>query len=353
MTIASWKQSLSMAQQEAMLAVSLYNDPNLPRSFEGFVIHMHLAWLYLLQAEFKKSKTDFRIPDPKLKNRYIKVDGEYKSLDLQAMVKKRWAGQAQDPVVANIEFFIKLRNKIEHRHRVIDEAVMREVMGQSHALLLNFEEELSAEFGAAYSLAYKLRFPVFIGTFTTSSQETIRRLRGKIPEGLGEFIAEYESQLDEDILASEKYSIRLTVKLDRARSNPDLVLTFINESDELFPAVEEGSAGSARATVIRSVKRQAVINLNEMKPGVVVAKVQDGIPFQFSMHLLQKAMIYFDIKAGKTAPDPSVTKEDYCLWDAAHKDYVYKQNFVDLLIRELATPARFEQITGKPPIAKL
>jgi hypothetical protein len=38
------------SKDEAVLAVRLYNDPSEARSFEGFVVHMHLAWLYLLHA---------------------------------------------------------------------------------------------------------------------------------------------------------------------------------------------------------------------------------------------------------------------------------------------------------------
>jgi Domain of unknown function (DUF3644) len=34
------------SRDEASLAVRLYNDATDIRSFEGFVVHMHLAWLY-------------------------------------------------------------------------------------------------------------------------------------------------------------------------------------------------------------------------------------------------------------------------------------------------------------------
>ena len=38
----------------------LYNDPTEHRSFEGFVVHMHLAWVYLLHAEFEREGIDYR-----------------------------------------------------------------------------------------------------------------------------------------------------------------------------------------------------------------------------------------------------------------------------------------------------
>jgi hypothetical protein len=48
------------SRDEATLAVRLYNDATDIRSFEGFVVHMHLAWLYLLYAEFTRDKIDYR-----------------------------------------------------------------------------------------------------------------------------------------------------------------------------------------------------------------------------------------------------------------------------------------------------
>ncbi|MFC3761579.1 DUF3644 domain-containing protein [Tenggerimyces flavus] len=51
---------VAASRDEASLAVRLYNDPAEMRSFEGFVIHMHLAWLYLLHAEFIRDGVDHR-----------------------------------------------------------------------------------------------------------------------------------------------------------------------------------------------------------------------------------------------------------------------------------------------------
>lgn len=43
----SYQRTLEAAQQEAALAVRLFNDPAKARSFEAFVVHMYVAWLYL------------------------------------------------------------------------------------------------------------------------------------------------------------------------------------------------------------------------------------------------------------------------------------------------------------------
>ncbi len=66
-----WQATLDAIVEEACLAVRLYNDPAESRSFEGFVVHMHLAWLYLLHAEFIRDDIDYRYWDPKYKRRLL------------------------------------------------------------------------------------------------------------------------------------------------------------------------------------------------------------------------------------------------------------------------------------------
>jgi Domain of unknown function (DUF3644) len=69
------------AKEEALLAIDLYNRPITPRYFEGFVVHMHIAWLYLLHAIFEREGIDYRHWD-KERKRIVRVDGEYKRWEL-------------------------------------------------------------------------------------------------------------------------------------------------------------------------------------------------------------------------------------------------------------------------------
>ena len=43
--------------EEALLAVDLYDRSRRPRRLEGFFVHMHLAWLYLFEAQNTKGLT--------------------------------------------------------------------------------------------------------------------------------------------------------------------------------------------------------------------------------------------------------------------------------------------------------
>jgi hypothetical protein len=85
-----------------MLAVRLYNDATEARAFEGFVVHMHVAWLYLLHARFIRDGVEFRYRDRDNPRRFVRVDGEYKRWELARCVEERWE-DPDDPVRRNLE----------------------------------------------------------------------------------------------------------------------------------------------------------------------------------------------------------------------------------------------------------
>lgn len=206
---------LDASVDEACLAVQLYNDPSQARSFEAFVVHMHLAWLYLLHAEMTRDETDFRYHDKNHPRRLVRVDGEPTRWELAKSVEHRW-GDPAEPVRANLDFFISLRNKIEHRYARRQEYLALALGGHSQALLLNYEEELTSQFGPRHSLATRLRFPVFIGTFTTEGEAAIRRLRSRLPKGLQRFIAHYHAGLASSTEQDRRFEFRMRVTLELA-----------------------------------------------------------------------------------------------------------------------------------------
>lgn len=107
---SQWQATLDASVEEACLAVRLYNDPAEIRSFASIVVHMHLAWLYLLHAEFIRDGIDCRYWDPRYKRRLLRVEGEPKRWELE-----RWPEDTA-AVRANLSLFICLRNRLEHSH---------------------------------------------------------------------------------------------------------------------------------------------------------------------------------------------------------------------------------------------
>ncbi|WP_284740527.1 DUF3644 domain-containing protein [Amycolatopsis sp. RTGN1] len=338
------------SRDEAQLAVRLYNDPSEIRSFEGFVVHMHLAWLYLLHAELTRDDVDFRYWRTQGRARRLeRIDGEPKRWDLATCVRHRWSGDA-DPVRANLEFFIALRNKIEHRYAREQQALTAAVGGQSQAFLLNYEEELTGQFGRGSSLATRLRFPVFIGSFTDEGERTLRRLRSQLPASLRTFIAEYDAGLDESVGRDPRYDFRLRVLQELAPKDPDALAVQFTRYDDLTDEQREAveAIGRKGYVVVRERKRP-VVGHGLLKPTQAARTVQDRIPFGFTTALFTIAWKKLGVRPLVGDPQPERTDERYCLYDERHDDYGYTEAYIAKLVRECATEAGFRALLGTAP----
>ena len=92
-----------------------------------------------------------------------------------------------------------------------------------------------------------------------------------------------------------------------------------------------------------------VASLDKKKPKQVVDTVSDGLPFVFNLHRHTMAWKHFRVRPVGNSNKPEETNDKYCVYDSAQKDYLYTKIWIDKLIRELSDPAKFQQITGKPP----
>lgn len=341
-----WQATLDASVEEACLAVRLYNDSAEARAFEGFVVHMHLAWLYLLHAEFVRDDVDFRYWDPKFKKRLLKVDGEPKRWELERSMKERWPTET-DPVRANLALFIRLRNRLEHRHAHADEALMLNLAGHAHALLVNYESELTGQFGGNQSLALRLRLPIFIGTFTPQGEQTLRRFRKTLPADLRSFVTDYESGLDEAVTNDPRYEFRVRAMVELAPKDPDAVaLQFTHYSamtEEERAVVEE--LGRRGQVIVRD-RKQPVSGLGRLMPKPAAAEVEAAIPFVFNQSHFTAAWKRKKVRPPNGDPNPDRTNPDFCEYDEPTKSYRYTKAYVNHLIKKCGTTKGFEEITG-------
>src|SRR5262249_53827577 len=110
---------------------------------------MIIAWTKLFHAYFNQTIGDKFYYKVKDSNRYEKVDGERKAWELKECIKK--GGNLSEPEKANLIFFIKLRNKIEHRN--LEKRELETVLiGECQSLLYNYERMLEKIFGTEYSI---------------------------------------------------------------------------------------------------------------------------------------------------------------------------------------------------------
>lgn len=349
---ARWLSTLKTARDEAVLAVRLYNDSGQPRAFEGFIVHMHMAWLYLLQARFDRDGIDTRYRLQYHPRRFVVVDGEHKRWELARCVEERWSN-TDDPIRRNLEFFISLRNKIEHRHSATDANLAIAVSGHSQAHLLNFEEELSSTFGAEHSLANLLRVPIFVGTFTTEGEQALLRLRNSLSADLRRFIAEYHAGLPEGTSQDHRFEMRLRVVLELAQRDPTALAMRFTRWDDMTDAEREAvlEMGRRGQTIIRE-QRRAVVGHGLLRPRDAEQQVAAAIPYRFTSNHFLRAWQMKGVRPGSNDPHPERTDERYCLWDALSRSYGYTQAWVRWLVEQCSTPEGFESATGRTPTAK-
>jgi hypothetical protein len=344
-----WVVMLRAACDEACLATRLYNDPAEVRSFEGFVVHMHLAWLYLLHAKLTRDGIDIRYHEKNAPRRLVKVDGEAKIWELSKCVQKRWPEDA-NPVRSNVEFFIALRNKIEHRYARVQDALALAVSGYTQAHLLNFEDELTGAFGSQYSLAGRLRFPVFVGAFTPAGEQTLRELQAQLPAALRKFIASYHANLESATRDDPRFELRLRVSLELAPKDPNSTAIQFSRLDDMTDeeraAVEE--MGRKGQVIVRE-QRRPVQHHGWFKPAKACAEVAKQIPFRFTMAQFTWAWKALKVRPSGGALAPEKTDEKYCIYDDAHGDYLYSPRYIDKLVKLLTTEEGYRKTIGREP----
>lgn len=318
---------LRAAKEEAALACDLLNERR-PRSLDAFVAHMLRAWLHLFRALAAK--------DRRIKER--------RSWTLEEHLTAQFP-DAADPVRANIEFFIALRDRTAHRFSPARLAVVEAlVAGKITALLVNFEHAVVGAFGARASLAQRLRFPVPIASLEGNAALARERAYDAAPASIVRFIESYDARVASATRASESYDFRIYLMPKAAPTERDLPIEFVDLSTL---SAEEAAAVESARVIIRDRQVEA-INVNRLKASEVVARLQSVYP-PFSLYLHTLAWRYHGIRPASNSPDPTRTDAAYALYDRAHRDYLYTEAWVERLREELGDDPEAAIALWKPP----
>ena len=161
------------AREAAILALDIYNRPATIFRTEGFSVMMVIAWTALFHAIFESRNLKYFYHEAN--GRITKIDGDKKAWELSKCVSVYY-GNSNNPIRANLEFFVGLRNKIEHRYVP---ALDPHVAGECQSLLLNFDELLVDKFGDYYALREYLTVPLQTTNLRAESQvAAMRKFQG-------------------------------------------------------------------------------------------------------------------------------------------------------------------------------
>tara|TARA_Y100000780_G_scaffold28812_1_gene23553 strand:- start:1205 stop:2290 length:1086 start_codon:yes stop_codon:yes gene_type:complete len=323
------KSILDASIDSALLAVEIYNKPRTTFRSEGFITMMIMAWTRLFHAHFNSTIGD-RYYYKKKNKRYEIVDGEKKAWELSTCIKEY--GKLSPGVESNLNFFIKLRNKIEHRH-IEKREVDTLIFGECQSLLFNYESQLIDFFGDSYSINEALVYSLQFSQIRTRQQDKANR--SALSKDLADivyFVEKYRNTLDDDTYNSPEYSIKL-IQIPK--------ITNTNRADAAVEFVrwdalnDEDKAAYEQLTVIikdKTVRIEAA-NVGRLKPSEVVKKVNEGLAGKrITQNLHTTLYKIFQIRPPNGAEDPFDTNAEFCLYDETHNDYVYQDAWVHFLI---------------------
>lgn len=214
------------ARDSALLAVETYNRPGIRFRSGGFIVLMCIAWTALFHAIFFKRgvKPFYR---KKSNRRHFEIlDGDRKAWELSQCAANFWG--PQNPAVrTNIEFFVKLRNKIEHRSMP---GIDVDIFGECQALLFNFEDLLVREFGEKYALNESLSLALQFSCFRNENQQNaIRKLHKGLAKDVVSYINAFRSSLSTEQLQDMHFSYKVFLFPKPANREPgaDLAVEFV------------------------------------------------------------------------------------------------------------------------------
>ena len=330
------KSILGASVDAALLAVEVYNKPRTTFRSQAYIVLMIIAWTRLFHAYFNKT----------IGNRYYHKDknGRYKLIDKKTKERKAWelstcikrygslSEPVSEPVKANLDFFIGLRNKIEH-HNVDEREVDVLIFGECQSLLYNYENLLIQIFGEEYALNECLAFSLQFSYMRPEEQRQASKsvLSSEMRE-IRSYIDNYRSSLRDEIFDSQEYSIKLIQipKVSNTNRN-DMAIEFVGW-DKLDSVDKERYQQTPTLVKDRRIPTEAK-NVGRFLPKQVVKKVRERIRRSFVYHDHQALYTIFSVRPPGKDPNPDRTNTKYCHYDFANKKYVYQESWVDFIVK--------------------
>lgn len=340
------KQMLNKARESALLAVEVYNKPATKFKSGGYIVLMTIAWTALFHSIFIRKKIK---PIYKDGRNFKRVNGEKQYWELQTCVKKYFS-DVNNPIRKNIEFFIPLRNKIEHKF--LPELDIN-IFGECESLLLNFDKILEVEFGEDYRLRETLSFALQLFPTSTAFSKSVEI--SKDSEAVMEYINKFRDTISTDILESGEYSFKAFLIQVANHDSKDAVPIQFYAYDKLSP---EEKATQKKVAALVKMKEVRIFSTKDLfKPKDVVKKVQEALG-NLKLERNGKQIDKFNSdthtrcwKKYKVRPEgdlrkrnPEKVKTEYCVYDHVNDAYLYKQSWIDFLIEKMKNEEEYNSL---------
>lgn len=334
---AEWETQLQQARASCLQALRVWNDPLSSFRTGAFSLLFVTAWNSLSLAVLQRGGEEWRKLD--FDGQPTLFDGVEQSLDTLDLISRAFGGTPHRGMRENVARWVELRNATAHRHLPGLDVT---VIPFAQAGLLNFENALTSEFGAEYSLAESLSVPLQLSGFRDPGVlASARKLHASLPLDVQTLLGRAEAVPDE-VLNDPTYMIRVAfVPVPRSSANnPDAVAYFVRPGE--VPA-ELADALDQFVVLSRPVARHG------FRPSEVVSEVcrRTGMKFTTAMHA--EACRKLGVRPPKGQHDRTMNL-NYAEYLTSYKSYLYTQAWIDRLVAEFAEPQGFAALTGVSPV---
>lgn len=331
--------NVKKAREAAVLAVEIYNRPATAFRSAAYIVLMVVAWTALFHAIFLRKRVKPYYRKKSSPRRYERVDGEYKTWELSECLQQFYKGQNPAPRM-NLEFFVGLRNKIEHRF--LPELDI-EIFGECQAMLMNFETLLSEEFGTKQALVGGLPYALqFSKTLAPTQLVAMRGAAKQHLQSVRKFVTSFKSSLSEDVQSDASYSFKvfLVPKVGVHAKSSDLAVEFVKYD----PSKPEEMKQYDKVVALIKPKQVSIANLGCLKAGQVVKQVSTQLGRKFTLNSHMRCWKHFNTRPVGGSPAPEECDNRYCYYDGVHQDYVYTPAWVSFLLEKLADATTYAMV---------
>jgi len=295
-------ERLIRSREAMIMAVNVFNSPNLRFRTEQFAILANIAWTYLLHEYHEVH----------LKESILKKSGE--TISLHEMLK-RASSPISKSMKRNLDAVKEIRDAVEHR---IFGRSDENWLGIFQACCVNFENIICDLFGTELSLQANLGFALQFSRLSLDQISDTQELA--IPANIQALDARLNGSLEKDVDQSAEYKFQVVYTLDSSiRSGANI--RFISPDSE---------EGEAIHNVL--VKAKSTDDLYPHKPSSVVSSVAKAVA-GFSSHTHQLAWKKHKARPATNAKKPDQTNRRYCIYHSAHNDYTYSIEWIDFLVK--------------------
>lgn len=339
---------LEKSRDSALLAVEMYNKPAIKFKSGGYIVLMVISWTALFHAIFFRQK---RKPFYKDGRFFRKRDGDYCYWELSYCLKEYFGDDSSNPIRKNLEFFIPLRNMVEHKS--IPE-IDTDVFSECQALLLNYDKIVEKEFGKKYCIRECLSFALQL--FPSSKSLNSAVISNPSTKPIVDFIKAYRNSISTDIINSGEYAFKaFLIQVANHDSKNSLPVQFF--SYDKLTAEQKKNVNRVAALVKNKHVQIPVQNMDLIKPNKVVKRVQKGLgnpkvfrsgkeKDKFSQHTHTLCWRIYEVRPENGHNEPAMTISKYCIYDEPNNSYLYTEDWVDFLIEEMQMEEKYDALNN-------